>query len=506
MQAPHRADLVRWQVVGLTALAFALRVACLTAQSLWRDEVDALRFATAPWRELLSTFTRPGWNGPLYFVLLRGWIVLTGQSEFALRYASLMFGVATVALAFVLARRLVGRSAAVLFVVFAALSPYFTWYSQESKMYTLVLALVTLAVYALKRAIGTNAVRWWMTLAVATTLAFYAQILAALLIPVEVLLALIWGAGARHRRWWIGGLIALACSTLPYLPLLRWQLPLVLSRAETGYAFYPLGDMLLVMLNVFAAGVSPRLADASHALATNVSVLLTGAGGGGLARAGSVFTLIALWPAALLMLTGLVAGQMRWRDKLALVVWLFLPPLALYLVSLNRPVFTDRYLIWIGPAFYLLVALGAVALWRAAKPLASVTVMAALGIVCVGIYFQSVTPIKADLRGAARYLENYYLPGDLVMFQIPYVRYNFEYYYHRPYAAAEGLFTNNGMTQADADGEMRRLVAGCQRVWLVASEETMWDSRLLVRHWLDAHAKHRTEIGFNLVTLVRYEF
>lgn len=63
MQASRDKSLSRWKMVALLAIAYATRVFTLTNQSLWRDEVDALRFATAPWTELLKTFTQPGWNG-----------------------------------------------------------------------------------------------------------------------------------------------------------------------------------------------------------------------------------------------------------------------------------------------------------------------------------------------------------------------------------------------------------------------------------------------------------
>ena len=96
--------------VGLLILiAFAVRSVSLDAQSLWRDEVDALRFATAPWSEMLSNFTHPGWNGPLYFLLLRAWVALTGTSEYALRFFSLIFGVLCLPLIYVLGRCLFGR-------------------------------------------------------------------------------------------------------------------------------------------------------------------------------------------------------------------------------------------------------------------------------------------------------------------------------------------------------------------------------------------------------------
>src|SRR5512136_1516337 len=109
MQASRHINLLRWGMIALVAVAFAVRVSTLATQSLWRDEVDALRFATAPWRDMLGTFTRPGWNGPLYFLLLRGWVALTGQSEFALRYLSLVLGVLAVVLAFALGRPWVGQ-------------------------------------------------------------------------------------------------------------------------------------------------------------------------------------------------------------------------------------------------------------------------------------------------------------------------------------------------------------------------------------------------------------
>jgi mannosyltransferase len=475
MPISRRADRVRWGMVALLIVAFAVRVFSLTYQSLWRDEVDALRFATAPWSELLSTFTRSGWNGPLYFALLRGWIALTGRSEFALRYFSLLAGVTAVALAFGLARRLSSRLAAFLCALLFALSPYFIWYSQETKMYALILALVTLAIYALRRAMGKGGAAWWATLVVATSLAVYCHILAALIIPVEMILALVWGLESHNGGWWKGALASFACLTLPYLPLLRWQLPLVFSPAQTGFTFYPFDQMLLVMLNGFATGISGLLAATTS------------------------------WPAGILLLVGAVMGAMPWRNKVMLVVWLLLPPLMLFLVSLSRPIFTDRYLIWIGPAFYLLVAVGVAALWKLWRPLGVVAILAVVGVAVGGVYWQAATPIKSDVRGAARTFEAHRALGDLVIFQIPYLRYTFDYYDPQPYEWAEGLFTNYGMSDAEVDARMRTIVAGRKTVWLVASEMPMWDSRLQVWHWLESHARRTDAVEFAQVTLYRYE-
>jgi mannosyltransferase len=139
-------------ILFLTLAAFAVRAVSLEAQSLWRDEVDAMRFAMAPLDEVLSKFARNGWNGPLYFLLLRGWIGLTGTSEYAMRFFSLFFGVLCVPLIYVLGRRLFDRRTGLIAALLVTASPYLTWYGQEVKMYTLVPALALLAIYALRRA------------------------------------------------------------------------------------------------------------------------------------------------------------------------------------------------------------------------------------------------------------------------------------------------------------------------------------------------------------------
>ena len=92
--------------MALALVAFAWRVQGLTWQSLWRDEVDAILFATRHLPETLMMFVQPGQNGPLYFVSLRPWFDLVGTSEFALRYPSAMAGTLSVLITWQVARRL----------------------------------------------------------------------------------------------------------------------------------------------------------------------------------------------------------------------------------------------------------------------------------------------------------------------------------------------------------------------------------------------------------------
>jgi hypothetical protein len=74
---------------------------------------------------------------------------------------------------------------------------------------------------------------------VATSFAFYSHILAALLIPVEILWFLLYPR--RDRYAWRGGVLALALLTLPYLPLLKWQAGLAFTTRQTGFPNYTFG-------------------------------------------------------------------------------------------------------------------------------------------------------------------------------------------------------------------------------------------------------------------------
>ena len=131
----------------LAWLALALRVFGLGFQSLWRDEVDALRFATRALPELLETFRTPGENGPFFFLALQPWLTVGGHSEFALRFPSACAGTLAVPVIYVLVKRLAGRRPALIAALLAATAPYLVWYGQDAKMYAALTLLVPLSLW-----------------------------------------------------------------------------------------------------------------------------------------------------------------------------------------------------------------------------------------------------------------------------------------------------------------------------------------------------------------------
>ncbi len=466
----------------LTWVAFLLRTATLASQSLWRDEVDAIRFSDWPLPQLVTGLFQTGHNGPLFFLLLRPWRFLTGDSEFALRYPAALCGTLAAPLGYILARQMgLNRRVGLVAGLLLATSPYLIWYGQEAKMYTLLLLLVTLAFIAYLKALSGAGARWWLIFTVATTLSFYIHILSPLMLLVYV--AAVWLYRDQLRQQWRGWLVSLACLTLPYLPLALWQIPLLLADFHSGHPFYPLPEQLHLLLQLYSRGLIRfgRLTP----LVLYIFLFLAG-----------------------LFLTLPTTGSRSTsrRSRYLLALWVLLPALTVYLISLRVAVFEDRYLIYIAPAFYLLIVVGLNSIRPHWRGLAALGLGLILMFNLLGIWQQQRQPIKADFRAAAHYLLSQPQPPATIMVQIPYLQYTLNYYYPADYTLLEGLWTNDGKSEAAVHTEMTALTAGLTDLWLVVSEEAMWDSRGLTRAWLNQHADLIEQAHFMRVDLYHYRF
>jgi mannosyltransferase len=506
-----------WLALLVLLLAFALRAFRLDFQSLWRDEVDAVRFATRPFGDLLGTFRRPGENGPLYFLLLRGWLALLGRSEYALRYLSLLGAVGGVALTMAFGKRLISPSAGLLAGLLVATSPYMIWYGQEGKMYGLLVSVVLGALWVFWEAMTRGGWLRWALCWLLTTLAIYLHLMAVLLVPAEVAWFVVMGtASSRARRQVVPMLAMLAMLTLPYLPLIRWQIRLWQNTAfQTGHAFVPLGTMLTSVLWGLSRGVL------------------------GSASLWSLIPFVFLLLAALLLPSlARVAGRPEDQDSASesqerppqiaddsrpgwasgslqphvalrrglLAIWLLLPPLVLFLISLRKPLFTDRYLIWIGPSLYLLLAMGLISVGQRWRALGGALLAALLILNGVAIWRQAHTAIKSDFRSAATYVEGRRTADEALMFLMPYIRHTYAYYAGDVAPWVDPPYTNAGALSSDVEEDLSRLTDGYAGVWLVQSEAATWDSRGIASAWLDRHADRTEEMQFAQVAVAHYRF
>ncbi len=478
--------LSRLSLVCLILLAFALRLYHLEYQSLWRDEVDAILFARRGLSGLAPLFVTPGHNGPLYYTILHLWMRLAGDSEFGVRFLSLVCGVLAVPLVFRLGRRWVGGTGGLVAALFCATSPYLVWYAQEGKMYALLFLLSVASTYVYLLALEEDRFYLWAGYLLLMASSLYVHLLAILIVPFH--LVLFFATWPQYRGAWKSWLATFAVLALPILPLARWEIALLVRPFTTGHQFYWLHEMLAILLFVFSLNAAPY----RNVLPIALFVFLLLAGlvlyrrRPGLGRRGSL---------------GALLGSRQ--ESLVLGLYLFVPIVCLFVISLGMPIFTDRYLITVVPAYLLLLACGILAVKERWSGLAAVCLA---GVLVCNLYVvarQGQTKIKSDYRSVAEYVEEDGR-GDLFVFLIPQGRPVFEYYYGDRFDGVDAPYTNRGMGPRGAEREMAEATDGYGEVWFVVTEADLWDDRGLVKQWFDGHGTLLEQRSFARVDVYLY--
>ncbi|HUW10967.1 MAG TPA: glycosyltransferase family 39 protein, partial [Anaerolineae bacterium] len=210
-------------LLAVSLLALLLRALRLSFQPLWWDEGYSLYFATNPVAEMLFQ-TSQDIHPPLYYLLLGGWVRLLGSLPVAARLLSVAVGVATVPLAFVAGRRLGGERAGLLAALLLAISPLHVFYSQEVRMYGLVVLLGLASTALAARLLCEDEAKsrfnggLWVLYVLTTALALYTQYYAALL-PVAHTVYGLWVLRRSPRRLisWLGAQLAIVLAFVPWL-------------------------------------------------------------------------------------------------------------------------------------------------------------------------------------------------------------------------------------------------------------------------------------------------
>src|SRR6516164_8775565 len=129
-----------WEIVAIGAV---LRLIALGHKSFWLDEIASVVLARTPASWFWHWLWHEEGNMTLYYVLLRPWLHL-GLSETTVRLLSVIPGVASIALIYVLASRLFGKSTGMLAALFLAIHTCAVVHSQEARSYSF-LVLGTIA-------------------------------------------------------------------------------------------------------------------------------------------------------------------------------------------------------------------------------------------------------------------------------------------------------------------------------------------------------------------------
>jgi hypothetical protein len=554
-----------WIVLTFCLFSYIRGAYELGEQSLWWDESLSHYRATQPFSFILSNkmhvtsgdvqvpFT-PDQHPPLYFILLRFVISVSGDSEFAMRFLSLSMGVLVVPLLYQCGKWLFDPFGGVMAALLGALSPLYLWAQQEARPYALGTTLAVTSFYALMRAlqelasepppnVGRVSVR--LSLRPEPSSRAQAEELRprgahAEAIPDDQSTAPV--ETSRNgipttARWTRGlkwpGLYALSTAAMlathyhSALLLPAECLILLLARARVKSEWHSDSRrrrllVILAIMGIVAGGLIFRGLQVFPLRTKLPSYEFISLG----TLLGDVFRSFPLgisgtklvffqWAITGLLLAALAITVVRPRSSsppslehshldrppralhtIYVSICFALPIVAIYTISYVRPAYMNiRHLILASPFYLLLLAAG---LSHAQRMLLYIPVGIGIGILLTGMLWSThtyfVDPLyhKEDHRSWGRYLDKHVRPDDLVLIN-PGLSSELYFYYVTSPARWFG-FPKLYEDDATTTRRLEDIVAQNDRVWLAQSMTPYWASLdNFAFRWLQ---EHTTRVAF----------
>ncbi len=472
-------------LLAVVLLAYGLRLHNLDAFSFWTDEGLTPERSGYPIAQILRNdiviqgVVTKDTHPPFYYLLVHLTRDLFGTTDFAFRYPSVLAGVLLVPLLYQFGRRLQSVGLGLIVALLAAVNPLQIYYSQEARMYTLIVLLGAAASYVLWRALShpdlTRRLLWRYLIlyAVLAGLTVYTHYTAIFLFAVQSLFWawLLWREGLR---WVI--IAAVGAAVLLAIPLVPYTVPRLFTGAEANYSYVPPQVMLQDVVHFFTSG-----------LTTNFSLLST-----------RLFDLLAL----ALVLVGLWAAR-TWQKRLFLLSWLLAVVFGLMAGSLVKPMYQGvRHIMLGSPAWIILVGYGIWALLRWAPFAAGETVrrrrlnpvgLLALALVVGGAavalnnLYANPDYAKDNFRAMIRFIEQRAGDRDVLVYNNAVLLPLHEHYRQRDDIAVTALPGYPQMATG-SEPELTTLATHYDRIWFITDPPADGrDDDQLIQRWLEAN-------------------
>lgn len=532
-------ELAPWLVVAIALVGGGLRLLLLRTKGLWLDETFSIWMAKQSVTEMLQWVIKIDQHPPLYYLLLHYWMGRFGDNVYYVRLLSALLGVGTIPVMYLIGKRLSGALVGLAAAVFLAVSPFHIYFAQETRMYTLLTFNTAVAICALvwlltdtrnTRPIGSQfreyirtwrseepiepdsqkqfsykrlyraqpgwrgwlARRNWLPLhaietdiawvgfvifSVATLLSHNTAVLFPITANIFVLTLILWqqkngredqsALNAPSLANWIKAQIAIFLLWSP------WLSPFIRQASNVTQRFWipePTWETVVQTMKSFL----------------NASAPIPNPQG------------IIIWSLyALVLGLGLLHYRKKPTQLLFLVALFILPLLGELIVSLRRPIFYDRTLIWVTIPLFLLLAAGIAKLKLRLLMLLGLGGLITLNLFSVGDYYRFF--YKEDWETAAGYVALYAEPNDLILFNSNFVVIPFNHFFKEyedlydiqvekqgvPGDLFDDAVLEPLMTETDIPN-LLSLIGGHDRVWLVYSHESYTDPTGLIPQTLAA--------------------
>ena len=461
-------------LLAILSIGLLLRIYDLDAESLWLDEIISIKVASHDIYPMFEIFFIHDNTPPLHYILLHGWIKIVGDSEFAARSLSAIFGFLAIPLIYKVAVLIFNKNVGLLSALLLALSEFHIYYSQEARCYSLMVFLTLVSIYfylkLFKEENSLNSAGYILsTLLLLCTHFFGLFILLAQNLYLVTHFFFSKGGSKANLKRWIALQVLLGVLLSPVLFVL-------INRLSSLQ-----GDFWIPLPSVRSLVRSFRQYAGSYKLLWLFTpfVIFSVVG---FKRVRGNFNIENLF--------GSIRDYCRqlelnidWRIYL-LFLWLLVPNILPFAISrFSTPIYLARYTIGASLAFYLLLAKGLdnIGNGRFSRLVINLLLVSILLANLWGGYYPKI--VKAEWRDVASYVEASAEQGDLVLFNTGANRWVFNYYAHREDLIKKSFPEESVEIYEQDIVELESIIEGFDGVWVILAHTR--DSEGLIIKTLD---------------------
>lgn len=366
----------------ILALGSFLRVVNLN-QSLWLDEaINILAVKNYSLFDLVTQYARADFHPPGWFIILWCWGKLFGYSEISMRFPSVIFGIITIYITFLIGKKLVSKNLGLITALLVCINPLHVYYSQEARMYSMAALVVSINILLLIKLIKNEKVNLFF-LVLSNIAVLASDYIAYFIFPAQFIFLLVYKR-ELVKKW----LLALFSAIL----LGIWWLPTFLGQFNVGsiasanlptWKFVNGAFDFKTLPLTFVKFIIGRISLADKFL---YGALLV-----------PVCSLIAF-----LIWRGIKTLNETWKKLL--IFWVIIPLVVATLISIVVPVYNYFRVLFVLPGFIILVSLGILSFKRnLQKVFLGITIL--IEVFCTLVYLFNPAYHREDWKGLVLYLQ-----------------------------------------------------------------------------------------------------
>lgn len=383
----------KFNILVILFCAFVLRLINLN-QSLWHDESGNIIYAkTLDFFSYVISYPIGDFHPNGYFAILWVWGHVFGFSEISLRMPSVIFGILTIFLTYLIGKHFFSKTIGLIAAILLTVSPLHIYYSQEARMYSFAAFAATFSFFWLIKLVKKERFALWMY-AISIALILYSDYVTYLVIFSQLLYIFFFEKRLSKNillACFIGGL--LASPTLLILPS-QFNYGIRLADRIEGWkqavGAATLKNYLLLPIKTLIGRIS---------IDNKIIYFL-------------IISLMSMPYFFLLIKKQFIIN----KNNIWLWSWLIIPVFLAAIISPFVPIFSYFRLLFILPAFCLLIAV-------AISQLSGKTEKIILGVIIISQLFVSLIYLfdsnfhREDWKGSVKFIENNSITNSLILFE-----------------------------------------------------------------------------------------